>query len=100
MLTKLLNLLPVAVVNGIGTNAFNNLQQRGAIRTWIVGYPPERELTYECRGLSVQLLELNNSWEWNVLDGLGTDIVESGICPTKEEAMVSAEVWIDRFLTD
>jgi len=100
MLTKLFNLLPVAVVNCIGIHAFNNLQQRGVIRTWIIGYPPDKELTYEYSGLSVQLLELSNSWEWNVLDGFGIDIVESGNCPTKEEAMVSAEAWIDRFLAN
>ena len=98
MLTKLFNLLPAEVVDRIANAGLLNFQQRGVIRTWIVGYPPDRELTYECNGLSIQILDKCSSWEWKVLDGFGIDIVESGDCPTKEEAMVSAEAWIEWFL--
>jgi hypothetical protein len=100
MLTKLFNLLSAEVVDRIANAGLKNLQERGVIRTWIIGYPPDRESTYECNGLSIQILDKRSSWEWKVLDGFGIDIVESGNCPTKEEAMVSAEAWIDWFLAD
>jgi hypothetical protein len=98
MLTKLFNLLPAQLVERIACAAFKNLQDRGVIRTWIVGYSPDKELTYECNGLSIQILETSNSWDWKVLDGFGIDIVESGKSLTKEAAMLSAETWINCFL--
>lgn len=57
MLTKLFNLLPTEVVGRIANTGLKNLQERGAIRTWIVGYTDEREITFECRGLSVQAIK-------------------------------------------
>lgn len=100
MLTKLFNLLPPQLVEQIANAGFKNLQDRGVIRTWIVGYLPDKELTYECNGLSIQILKTSNSWDWKVLDGFGIDIVESGKSLTKEAAMLSAETWIDWFLTN
>lgn len=100
MLTQLFNLLPTQVVDRIASAGFKNLQNRGAIRTWIVGYTDEREITFQCFGLSVQAIKQPDCWEWRVIDTVGIDIIESGNSTTREEAITAAEAWIEEFLAN
>jgi hypothetical protein len=44
MLNKLLNLVPPVVVRYIGNKSFANLQNRGEIKTWMVGYTQNSSL--------------------------------------------------------
>lgn len=100
MLTKLFNLLSSEVVDRIASAGLKNLQERGAIRTWIVGYTDEREITFECRGLSVQAIKHRDFWEWRVIDTVGIDIIKSGKSTTREEAITAAEAWIHWWLAN
>ncbi len=120
MLKKLLNLLPAVIVRQLGDNSFASLQERGEVKTWIVGYTKDSSLpsdnksddlipgNYYYLGLQIRIVrcfrlgdsEIQNYWDWFVYDGYGSEIIANGESLIEEIAITTAQKWIDDFLCE
>lgn len=122
MLKNLLNLLPVSIVRKIGDTSFENLQERGEIKIWMVGFnrdsssldKNDAELVsgnYYYLGLQIKIVccsrieagyqyQVERYWDWFVYDGHGFEMLASGESKTEECAIANAQKWIEGFLND
>lgn len=123
MLKKLLNLLPVSIVRQIGDSSFANLQQRGEVKSWIVGYTKDSLLpsdqknddlipgNYYYLGLQIKIVrhsrieagyqyQVEKYWNWFVYDGFGSEIIGNGESKTEECAIASAQKWVEVFVNN
>lgn len=112
MLKKILNLLPASIVRKIGDSSFRNLQERGEIKTWMVGkYFSDAKLipgNYYYLGLQIKIVrcsrietgyqyQVEKYWDWFVYDGYGSEMLASGESKTEECAIANAQKWIEAF---
>ena len=123
MLKKLLNLLPVSIVRKIGDSSFASLQERGEVKTWIVGYTKDSSLlenssdtdlipgNYYYLGLQIKIVccsrrsagyqyQVEKYWDWYVYDDCGSEIIANGESKTEENAIAIAQKWIEVFLNN
>ncbi len=123
MLKKLLSLLPVSIVRKIGNSSFASLQERGEVKTWIVGYTKGSSFlenrsdtdlipgNYYYLGLQIKIVrcsrietgyqyQVERYWNWFVYDGYGSEIIANSESKTEECAIASVQKWIEVFLND
>jgi hypothetical protein len=104
MLNKVFNLLVEKVVKVIYTLVkvvcklvkvkFSDFLNRVSIKPQIVEKVPEEGLAYEYKDWSIIVYKENKFWKWGVR--AGCIIFIEDCATTKEEAIVSAEAWVDR----
>ncbi len=97
MLKKIFHFLFVKVFKVVYTLVkvkFIYFFNRGAIKPQIVEKVPEEGLAYEYKDWWIIVYKKSNFWQWAVR--AGCIIFIENCAATKEEAIVSAEAWVDR----
>jgi hypothetical protein len=102
--------LPKQMVQMIGNSSFRNLQERGAVKTWIVGYFKEsnnaqiadenneiieNDITVvEYLDLRIEVSPNKLGWFYQVYDPRTIEILQCGNLETESKAIESAKKWI------
>lgn len=123
MLKKLLSLLPVSIVRQIGDSSFANLQERGEVKTWIVGYTKDSSLlsdnqnddlvpgNYHYLGLQIKITrcsrietgyqyQVERYYTWYVYDRHGSEVIANGESVDEETAITNAKRWTENFVSN
>lgn len=104
MLKNLLNLVPTRILRALGDSSFAKLKERGEVETWIV-FGKKQLLVdedlipgnYYYLGMQIRILYSGNNWEWFVYDGMGEQVVANAYAESENEAIESAQEWVDMF---
>ncbi|MEG4916321.1 hypothetical protein [Microcoleus sp. B7-D4] len=99
MLNKILKFLAVKVACRIPNVRFLPFANQAAAKPQIVEeLPAEEGLVYEYKEWDIIIYKEGNLWKWFVR--AGCIIFIESCASTKEEAIVSAEAWVDRYPED
>ncbi|MEG4350229.1 hypothetical protein QUA74_10855 [Microcoleus sp. LAD1_D3] len=103
MVKQVLNLIPVKLLQKIGSLIVENLHDRDELRHW---QPDQSDVaeTFCYMGLEIKIIacaKLNYwYWYWFVCDGRGADILSNGTATTENDAIASAVKGANAFLAD
>ena len=95
MLNKLFKFRVFKVLYRIVNVRFDRFPNQAEIKTPIVEKVPKDFWVYEYNDWTIVIYKESNSWKWRV-EG-GCIVLIENCAATKEEAIVSAEAWVDRY---
>ncbi|MEG4445058.1 hypothetical protein QUB47_23525 [Microcoleus sp. AT9_B5] len=103
MLKQVLNLIPINILQKIGSSIVEILHEKDELRNW---QPDQSDVaeTFCYMGLEIKIVacaKLNYwYWYWFVCDGRGADILRNGTATTENDAIALALKWANAFLAD
>ncbi|MEG4397294.1 MULTISPECIES: hypothetical protein [unclassified Microcoleus] len=103
MLKQVLNLVPVKILERIGSSIVEILHEKDELRNW---QPDQSDVaeTFGYMNLEIKIVacaKLNYwYWYWFVCDGRSADILRNGTATTENDAIALALKWANAFLAD